>query len=129
MTTDADPFTDTDQPVAEPLSEGGSWLLDLTACVDHLRRGYRPELTVWDAVGEAVAWAHDPAGEVEWVLTDPLGTALRLMLADPSRDAATALQTAIRRWVIAMADRYNNGHHWPHPADRRGFPPPALPVQ
>jgi hypothetical protein len=30
----------------------------------------------------------------------------------------------VRRWVRAMAERYNNGHHWPHPVPRRGFPPP-----
>jgi len=23
-----------------------------------------------------------------------------------------------------MADRYNDGQHWPHPMARRGFPPP-----
>jgi len=36
------------------------------------------------------------------------------------------LQAAIRRWVLAAADRYNDGHHWPHPTSRRAFPPPVL---
>lgn len=128
MTTYSELFTDPDQPDVEPLSEGGTWLLDLTACVDHLRRGYRPDLTVWDAICEAVAWAHDPAGEVEWVIEDPLGHALRLMLSTHRGETARALQGAVRRWVVAMAETYNQGHHWPHPAARRGYPPPALPA-
>jgi hypothetical protein len=31
---------------AEQLEEGGTWLLDLVAAVDHLRRGIRPRITV-----------------------------------------------------------------------------------
>lgn len=123
-----DLFTDPDQPAVEPLTEGGTWLLDLVACVDHLRRGYRLDLTVWDALCEAVAWAHDPAGDVEWALEDPLGTALGLMVAHSGHDTARSLQAAVRRWVIAMAHTYNRGHHWPHPTARRGFPPPEIPA-
>jgi hypothetical protein len=36
---------DTNQ-LAEELAEGGTWLLDLVAAVDHLRRGIRPRITV-----------------------------------------------------------------------------------
>ena len=39
---------------AESLDEGGTWLLDLVSAVDHLRRGYRPGFTVWDALAEAI---------------------------------------------------------------------------
>ena len=35
-------------------------------------------------------------------------------------------QIAVRQWILAMAARYNDGHHWPHPASRRSFPPPLL---
>ena len=83
---------------------------------------------MWDALAEAVGWAHDPAGEVEWALDDPLGVALRLMLTNLSGDAAHDLQAAVRRWVIAMASSYNNGHYWPHPAARRGSPRAEIPA-
>lgn len=51
----------------ESLEEAGTWLLDLVAAVDHLRRGIRPGITVWDAIEEALRWhtprtdEHDPA--------------------------------------------------------------------
>jgi len=105
----------------EPLEEGGTWLLDLVAAVDHLRRGLRPGLTVWDAIGEAVRNA-----EHDWDDPDPLRTALTALLDRTTGPADVAIQAAVRRWVLAAADQYNNGHHWPHPALRRGFPPPAV---
>ena len=43
----------------ESLDEGGTWLCDLVAAVDHLRRGLRPGITVWDAIEEALRW-HTP---------------------------------------------------------------------
>jgi hypothetical protein len=48
---------DSDTNGSEPLDEGGTWLLDLVSAVDHLRRGYRPGFTVWDALAEAIEWA------------------------------------------------------------------------
>ena len=39
----------TNQLTDEP-AEGGTWLLDLVAAVDYLRRGIRPDITVWDAL-------------------------------------------------------------------------------
>ena len=41
---------DPDTHGSEPLDEGGTWLLDLVSAVDHLRRGYRPGFTVWEAL-------------------------------------------------------------------------------
>ena len=35
-------------------------------------------------------------------------------------------QVAVRHWILATAARYNDGHHWPHPASCRSFPPPML---
>jgi hypothetical protein len=29
-------------------------------------------------------------------------------------------------WVLTMADGHNDGHHWPHPAARRGFASPKV---
>lgn len=103
-------------PEIENLADGGTWLLDLVAAVDHLRRGYRPSFTVWDAIGEALT---DRAAEAN--SPGPIGPGL---LA--AEESAAWAQAAIRRWVVCMADRYNNGHHWPHPQARRGFPPPVL---
>ncbi len=38
-----DPFApDSDTNGPEPLDKRGTWLLDLVAAVDHLRRGHRP---------------------------------------------------------------------------------------
>ncbi|MGE0140598.1 MAG: hypothetical protein AB7R77_22510 [Ilumatobacteraceae bacterium] len=111
---------ETDTNGSEPLDEGGTWLLDLVSAVDHLRRGYRPGFTVWDALAEAVEWsaatdADDGAraGGFDGVL-----------MARPADHEA--LQRAVRRWVAVMADRYNSGYHWPHPTGRRAFPPTQL---
>ena len=49
--------SDSDTNGSEPLDEGGTWLLDLVSAVDHLRRGYRPGFTVWDALAVAIEWA------------------------------------------------------------------------
>ena len=123
-----DPFTTSaDADRREPLEEGGSWLLDLVAAVDHLRRGYRPHLTVWDALAEAVHWSNEPTvDEPRWTCADPLADGLRQIADTPMPTAAEALQVAVRRWVTTMADRYNAGYHWPHPTPRRAFPPPAI---
>lgn len=110
----------------ESLAEGGTWLLDLVSAVDHLRRGHRPGFTVWDALEEALRWTLPAGDDAEsWNSPDPLKDALRRFLDDPA-PASERVQTAVRRWVAAMADRYNDGHHWPHPVARRGFPPPLL---
>jgi hypothetical protein len=113
----------------EVLAEGGTWLLDLVAAVDHLGRGNRPGFTVWDALEEALRWTRPTGDDDEelWDSPDPLADSLGRFL-DTSGPTAERLQTAVRRWVTAMAERYNNGHHWPHPAPRRGFPPPLLTI-
>lgn len=102
-------------------ADGATWLLDLIAAVDHLRRGLRPGLTVWDALEEAVR-----TGEPDWDDPDPLRTTLHEFLASRSGPADLELQAGIRRWVLAAAERFNDGHHWPHPAARRGFPAPSI---
>jgi hypothetical protein len=113
-----------DHPDREPLAEGGTWLLDLVAAVDHLRRGHRPGLTVWDALEEALRWTTDD--DPVWTTPDPLASTLRQLLDQTDTPVADRMQGAIRRWVMTMAARYNNAHHWPHPTPRRGFPPPNL---
>jgi hypothetical protein len=119
-----------DHPV-EPLNEGGTWLLDLVAAVDHLRRGIRPSITVWDAIEEALRW-HTPATdgneplEPAWDDADPLRSTVGRFLDRASGPTSAEAQIAVRHWVLVMAARYNDGHHWPHPAPRRSFPPPLL---
>lgn len=112
------PF-DVDSLVGDDVADGATWLLDLVAAVDYLRRGIRPALTVWDALAEALR-----TGEPDWDDPDPLRSALTDMLDSPTTTVDMEVQAGIRRWVIAAADRYNQGHHWPHPTARRGFPPP-----
>jgi hypothetical protein len=48
------PLTPNDDDAGEVLAEGGTWLLDVVAAVDHLGRGHRPGFTVWDALEEAL---------------------------------------------------------------------------
>lgn len=110
----------------EVLDEGCTWLLDLVAAVDHLRRGARPGITVWDAIGEAVRWNAGEPPDAAAGDADPPAVVMSFPLADLTRGEAVVLQASIRRWVLVMADRYNDGHHWPHPATRRTFPPPLL---
>lgn len=110
--------------IVEELAEGGTWLLDLVAAVDYLRRGIRPNITVWDALGESLRWLlaeTDPTSDAPDAIAAAIVDA---MAADV--EAPVSIQTAIRRWVLTMADRYNDGHHWPHPETRRGFPPPGV---
>jgi hypothetical protein len=116
--------TDDTNQLSEEMAEGGTWLLDLVAAVDYLRRGIRPDITVWDALGESLRWL---LAETDRSPDSPDLIAVAIvdaMAANPG--APISIQTAIRRWVLTMADRYNDGHHWPHPEARRGFPPPAF---
>jgi len=109
------PDSDTNGP--EPLGEGGTWLLDLVSAVDHLRRGYRPGFTVWDALAEAIEWAAPTTAGHGQRPRDFGG----VFTACPV--GHEALQRAVRVWVLVMADRYNAGYRWPHPVPRTGFPP------
>ena len=111
---------------SEPLGEGGTWLLDLVAAVDYLARGYRPNFTVWDALEEALRWTLPTDDDTARNVPDPLAHTLCRFLDSCDAPVAVALQTAVRRWVVTMADRCNNGRYWPHPVARRGFPPPHL---
>jgi hypothetical protein len=120
----------TDQPSPEPLDEGGTHLLDLVAAVDYLNRGIRPDLTVWDALEEALAWWLNDRTDLPLEVAeadDPLRHGLTQLLehAPAGDDSALAhsLQQALRHWTNATAQRFNNGHHWPHPLARRTFPP------
>jgi ferric-dicitrate binding protein FerR (iron transport regulator) len=72
---------------------------------------------VWDALAEAIDWATTTTAD-DGSPSEDFG---RVLMARPADDEA--LQRAVRVWVLVMADRYNSGHHWPHPSVRRHFPP------
>ena len=111
--------------VTDKLAEGGTWLLDLVAAVDYLRRGIRPGITVWDALDESLRWL---LADVDPTASEPDAVVLAIVDAMAvDVEAPISIQTAIRRWVLTMADRYNDGHHWPHPVSRRPFPPASDP--
>lgn len=122
--------------------------LDVVAAVDYLSEHHRLGLTIWEAVEEAVRWWTagyvTPAGDVAdptiselpWVNDpDPMRTTLQRLLevlppptgrgAGP--ELADVFTSALRSWVDTMADQYNDGHRWMHPAPRRGWPQPRLP--
>lgn len=114
-----------DDTHTEKLGDGGIWLSELIAAVDYLRRGIRPDLTVWDAIEEALRhWSTEVESEIGgapdpdtvWEWEDPLLETLRwtvhLVEDRPGSTAAEAMQKAVRRWSRTMADRYNASHSW-----------------
>ena len=118
---------------AEPLAEGSAWLLDLVSAVDYLRRGIRPEFTVWDALSEAIRWWNEEQVatggvlapelcESFWEWEDPLREVLRGLIElidhDGTLDTATVMQQAVRRWTTIMGARFNAGYPWPRPIER-----------
>jgi len=109
--------SDSDTNGAEPLDEGGTWLLDLVSAVDHLRRGYRPGFTVWHALAEAMNWYATTDAD-DSPLPEDFDGVLTVRPADHE-----ALQCAVRVWVLVMANRYNDAYYFPHPEPRRRFPP------
>jgi hypothetical protein len=122
----------------------GGVLLDLVAATDYLSSTRRLGLTVWEAVEEALRWwtadrltlpGELPAGDfadLPWADDpDPLRTAVGRVLAVTSApDGLDGLElgviftTALETWVRRMAELYNDGHRFAHPAPRRGWPSP-----
>ncbi|MFT3851974.1 MAG: hypothetical protein QM733_04445 [Ilumatobacteraceae bacterium] len=125
-------------------SDAGGALLDLVAAVDYLSATQRLGLTVWEAVEEAVRWwASDrlagPDGLVDEAFSelpwdddpDPLRTGFERLLActggaggPDGLEFGVILTSAIEGWVRRMADLYNAGHRFAHPAPRHGWPSP-----
>ncbi len=104
-----------------------------------LRRGIRPEFNVWDAIEEALrGWTTErrsrdtgaPDRDDVWQCNDPLLETLRLLLQvlDQQTDLGVyeVIQQTIRHWTTTMAERFNAGHHWPHPAPRPNVSPGLL---
>lgn len=126
--TRTDPDDSDDLPLLDDPIEGTVWLLELVITVEFLRRGDRPDLTVWDAVEEAIGWWVDErtaaiegapeAGAA--VATDDEAEALRVALqrfvssigVDPPVGADRALQQAVRRWCTSMSALHNDGERF-----------------
>lgn len=98
------------EPAAEPLDDGGILLMQLATAVEYLRRGIRPGFTVWDAIEEATRWH---AGlEPDWESRDPLARALTSALADTRLGAAETLSMALRHWLSAAGEAFNDSLPW-----------------
>jgi hypothetical protein len=117
--------------------------LDVVAATDYLAATHRLGITIWEAVEEAIRWwttdrltlpgeLPDAAfSDLPWDDPDPLRTAIERLLASTSGaggpdgvELGTILTTALDAWVRKMADQYNDGHRFAHPAPRHGWPSP-----
>lgn len=125
-------------------SDSGGVLLDLVAAVDFLSSTHRLGLTVWEAIEEALRWwaadrlaspgelVDEAFSELPWDDDpDPLRTGVERLLACTSGagapgglDFGVIVSSAIEVWVRRMADLYNAGHRFAHPAPRHGWPSP-----
>ena len=113
--------------VASRSSEYGETWLDVVSAVDYLNATHRPELTVWDALEEAVRWwvsARFEATadglfarlvEVPWTDPDPLRHSLERMLevSEPygttdGQGTSDVLDSALGAWLGEMAVRFND---------------------
>lgn len=122
---------DHDSSYEEDLDLGGTWLLDLVAAVDFLRRGDRNGLTVWDALEEASRWwaaerisaingVPDPdLADLARADPDALHRSLTRLLdataLNPPCTAEVALQQAVRRWTSTMSSLHNESEPWLRP--------------
>lgn len=105
------------EPPAEPLENGGILLMQLAAAVDYLRRGVRPGFTVWDAIEEAMRW--HTGIEPDWESRDPLARSLTKALADHRSGAAETFSMALRHWLSAAAEAFNDSLPWSAPSGQR----------
>ncbi len=123
----------------------GVWL-ETVAAVDHVAAFTRPDLTVWDALEEALGrWLTDrltPPAErptaaatqtvLPWDDPDPLRSTLeQLLAAVPAAGAvdgqrlAVVFASALEQWVNDAAVVHNDGFGFAHPAPSSGWPPPT----
>ena len=115
--------------------------LDVVAAVDYLAAGARPGLTVCSVLAEALtAWMldrHDVGTRADralpWDDPDPLRSVLDVALRTvggpgtvDGAPLAAVLEASLQRWVADMAQQFNEGRAFAHPAPRTGWPAPHI---
>lgn len=92
------------------VEDGCELLAQLRSAVCFLRRGAVPGLTVWDAIEQSL---RDQAGTgLEWDETDPFRAVVRAVVADEGATMAHLLAGAIRGWLAATSQTFNDGVDW-----------------
>lgn len=125
------------RPVDDP---SGVWL-DVVAAVDYLAAWARPGLTVCSALAEALAaWMlerHDVGTRADRVLPwddpDPLRSVLDAVVRTvggpgtvDGAPLAAVLEASLQLWVAEMAEQFNEGRAFAHPAPRTAWPAPGV---
>lgn len=110
---------------------GETWL-EVVAAIQYLGARHRPELTVWDALAEAVRWWIEGASSqndmarggrtLPWNDPDPMRTALQSLLGSvgppgtmDGHGLPAALDGALCCWLVSMAMEYNDGQSFTRP--------------
>ena len=129
-------------------ADTGGVLLDVVAATDYLAATHRLGLTVWEAIEEALRWwttarltlpgdlPDDAFATLPWPDDpDPLRTGLERLLACTSgaggpdgMEMGAILHAALDHWVRQMAEQFNDGHRFAHPAPRHGWPAPPYDI-
>lgn len=125
-------------------SDTAGVLLDVVAATDYLSSTHRLGLTIWEAVEEALRWwtvdhltlpgelPNEEFSELPWDDDpDPLRSVVERLLACTSGaggpdglELGVILTAALDSWARRMADQYNDGHRFAHPAPRHSWPSP-----
>ena len=93
-----------------PADNGIALMTELVAAVTWLQRGAMPGLTVSDAIEQALRWRSGT--DVDWREPDPLRAALRVAVADQGASMTRVLSDALRGWLAATAQSFNDAVAW-----------------
>jgi hypothetical protein len=66
--------------------------------------------SVWDVFERALRWHSE--GEADWSGPDPLRTAFQVAVADLRVPVALVFGDALRVWLAATAQSFNDGFDW-----------------
>jgi hypothetical protein len=104
------PLDDLFDVAGAPDDDGIALMAELVGAVTWLRRGAMPGLTVWDAMEHALRLRSGT--EVDWHETDPFRTALQSAINEPAAPLAHVFDDALRWWLAATCDVFNDGIEW-----------------
>jgi hypothetical protein len=93
-----------------PTDDGITLMTELVAAVTWLRRGAITGLTVWDAIEQALRWQSETT--TDWREPDPLRAALRIAIAETRSPVAHVLEAALRSWLNATSQSFNDSVAW-----------------